>query len=450
VIRPEKTPRVSGRGTSPRSEAFSERAHRVIPGGAHTFSRGDDQFPVEAPRGFTRGKGARVWDIEGDEYVDWGMGINNVLVGHAEDVIDDAAVAALRCGQGFSRPSELEVSTAEDLIALFPGMEMAKFGKNGSDANTAAVRLARAVTGRSVVGYDATAPFLAIHDWFIGKTAMGAGIPDEIRRLTVPFEFNDIGSVERMFAEHGRALAAVVLEVCRDVRPVPGFLEALRRLCDAHGALLVFDEVVTGFRYALHGAYTLFGVVPDLLSVGKGIANGYSLSAILGKREYMERGGIRHGGERVFFLSTTNGPEQSALAAARATIAFYQRHDVIGHLARTGQQVIDGTAAAAARHGVDERVSASSDFGARPFLRFLGPEGAPSMEFRTLFIQEMARRGVFMPWVCPSFRHGALEMERTLEALDASCAVYARALDAGSVEKYLVGPAARPVFRRFN
>jgi glutamate-1-semialdehyde 2,1-aminomutase len=434
----------------PCSEAFSARAHAIVPGGAHTFSRGDDQFPAEAPRGFTRGKGARVWDVEGDEYVDWGMGINNVLIGHAEDVIDDAAVAALRQGQAFTRPTELELATAEELVALFPGMEMAKFGKNGSDANTAAVRLARAVTGRSVVGYDATAPFLAIHDWFIGKTAMGAGIPDEISRLTVPFQFNDVASVERMFAEHGRELAAVVLEVCREVRPAPGFLETLRRLCDAHGALLVFDEVVTGFRYALHGAYTLFGVTPDLLSVGKGVANGYSLSAILGKRDYMERGGIRHGGERVFFLSTTNGPEQSALAAARATIAFYRRHDVIGHLARVGQQVIDGVAAAAGRHGLDGRVSAASDFACRPLLRFLGPDGAPSMDYRTLFIQEMVRRGVFMPWVCPSFRHGPAEMERTLDAIDESCAVYARALDAGSVEKYLVGPAAKPVFRRFN
>jgi glutamate-1-semialdehyde 2,1-aminomutase len=359
-------------------------------------------------------------------------------------------VAALRRGQAFSRPTELEVAAAEDLVGLFPGMEMAKFGKNGSDANTAALRLARALTGRSVVGYDATAPFLAIHDWFIGKTPMGAGIPEEVRRLTVPFRFNDVASVDGMFATHGRDLAAVILEVCRDVRPAPGFLERLRRLCDVHGTLLVFDEVVTGFRYALHGAYTMFGVTPDLLAIGKGVANGYSLSAILGKREYMERGGIRHGGERVFFLSTTNGPEQSSLAAARATIAFYRRHDVIGHLARIGQQVIDAVAAAAARHGLDGRVSAASDFGCRPQLRFLGLDGTSAPEYRTLFIQEMVRRGVFMPWVCPSFRHGVAEIERTLEALDGACAVYARALDAGSVEKYLVGPAAKPVFRKFN
>src|ERR1051325_3875358 len=224
---------------------FTERAHRVIPGGAHTFSRGDDQFPAEGPAGFVRGKGARVWDIAGREFVDWGMGINNVLVGHAEDAIDDAAIAALRNGQAFSRPSPLEVDAAEALLTLFPGMDMVKFGKNGSDANTGAVRLARAITGRQLVAYDASAPFLAIHDWFIGKTVMNAGIPEAVHSLTVPFIYNDVASVERLFAEHPQRLAAVVLEVCRDARPAPGFLETLRRLCDAHGTLLVFDEIVT-------------------------------------------------------------------------------------------------------------------------------------------------------------------------------------------------------------
>src|SRR5437773_7360396 len=328
---------VKSRLELPQSDAqFSERAHRVIPGGAHTYSRGDDQFPVSAPHTFVSGKGGRVRALDGQEYVDWGMGINTVLIGHAEDVIDDAAVAALRQGQAFSRPSMLEVQAAEALVGLFPGMDMAKFGKNGSDANTAAVRLARAITGRALVAYDSTAPFLAIHDWFIGKTAMNAGIPEAVHSLTLPFVYNDTASVEKLFAEHGSRIAAVVMETCRDVRPAPGFLERVRELCTQAGALLVFDEIVTAFRYALHGVYSTFGVTPDLLSIGKGMANGYSLSALLGRREYMERGGIRHDRERVFFMSTTNGPEQSALAATLATVEFYRTHDVIAHLARAG------------------------------------------------------------------------------------------------------------------
>lgn len=433
-----------------RNADFSERAHRVIPGGSHTYSRGDDQFPVSVPHAFVSGKGGRVWALDGQEYVDWGMGINNVLLGHAEDVIDEAAIAAIRNGQAFSRPTLLEVEAAESLTGLFPGMDMAKFGKNGSDGNSAAIRLARAITGRDLIGYDATAPFLSIHDWFIGKTTVNAGVPAAIQKLSISFAFNDIPSVERMFADHPRAIAAVILEVCRETKPAPGFLETLRRLCDQQGTLLIFDEMVTGFRYALHGAHSLFGVVPDFMSVGKGVANGYALAAILGKREYMERGGIRHKHERVFFLSTTNGPEQSALAAGLAVMHFYRQHDVIGHLYRIGQQLIDGLGKAAAGHGIADYVSAASNFSCRPVLSFLGPDKQPAIEFRTLFIQEMARQHVFMPWICPCFRHGESEIAQTLEAFDGTCRVYAQALEAGSVERFLQGNAAKPVFRKFN
>ena len=443
--------KVQPRSEIPQSdEEFSERAHRVIPGGSHTYSRGDDQFPVSAPHAFVKGKGGRVWGLDGQEYVDWGMGINNVLIGHAEDAIDEAAIAAIRQGQAFSRPSILEVTAAERVTSLFPGLDMVKFGKNGSDGNSAAIRLARAITGRDLIGYDGTAPFLSIHDWFIGKTAVNAGVPEAVQHLSVAFAYNDVSSVERMFSEHPNKIAAVILEVCRDTKPAPGFLKTLRRLCDEQGTLLIFDEVVTGFRYALHGAHSLFGVVPDFMSIGKGMANGYSLAAILGRREYMERGGIRHGHERVFFLSTTNGPEQSALAATLAVVDFYRQKDVIGHLYRTGQRLIDGLAKAAANHGIADFISAASDFSCRPVLKFLGPGRSPSLEYRTLFLQEMAKGHVFIPWICPSFRHGESEVDQTLEVFDRACKVYAQALETGLVRRFLNGPAAKPVFRRFN
>lgn len=431
-------------------ELFSERAHRVIPGGAHTYSRGDDQFPRIAPRAFVRGKGARVWDLRGREYVDLGMGINNVLIGHAETEIDDAAIAAIRSGQAFSRPSPLEVEAAEAVVGLFPGMEMVKFAKNGSDANTAAVRLARAITGRSLVGYDAAAPFLSVHDWFIGTTRMSAGVPTLVSRLSVPFQFNDVESVERMFADHGTDLAAVVLEVCRDVRPQVGFLARLRALCDRYGALLVFDEVVTGFRYALSGAYSIFQVVPDLLSIGKAMANGYALAALLGPARHMERGGLRHAGERVFLLSTTNGPESSALAACAATVAFYRRNDVIGRLDEMGRRLMSGFNDAAAAAGVAQHLHLHGDFSCRPFLATLDRAAQPSAPLRTLFLQETMRRGVFMPWICPSYRFGEAELERTIAAVEAAAHVYAVALERGSVDGLLVGPSVRPVFRPSN
>jgi len=171
---------------------FTIRAQSVIPGGAHTYSKGVDLFPVNAPSAFLRGKGARVWTLEEKELVDWGMGINNVLLGHAEDPVDEAAIAALRFGQNFSRPSPLEVETAESLLELFPNMEMVKFAKNGSDANDAAIRLARAITGRPLIGFDCDAPFLSLHDWFIGNTVMNAGIPKSVSDLAKGFRYNDI------------------------------------------------------------------------------------------------------------------------------------------------------------------------------------------------------------------------------------------------------------------
>ena len=432
------------------SRPFSARAQAVIPGGAHTYSKGDDILPVNAPEAFVRGKGARVWDLTGREFVDWGMGINNVLIGHAEDVIDDAAVQALRQGQSFSRPTPLEVEAAEAVVALFPGMAMAKFAKNGSDANDAALRLARTVTGRDLVAYDADAPFLSIHDWFIGNTAMNAGIPEAAARLAVGFRFNDVASMEGLFGEHGSRLAAVILEPCRDVRPRPGFLERLRALCDAHGTVLVFDEMVTGFRYALGGAEALLGVRPDLRAIGKAMANGYALTALVGTRALMERGGLAHEAPRTFLLSTTNGAERSALAAGLATIGVYRDRDVVKHLYEVGGWLMRSLEETARRHGVERFVGAPSDFACRPVLKCLGPDGAPSPSFRTLFLQELLRAGVFMPWVCPSFRHGPSELAQTAEALERACGVYARAIEKGTADGFLEGRPVKAVFRRFN
>jgi glutamate-1-semialdehyde 2,1-aminomutase len=429
---------------------FNERASRVIPGGAHTYSKGRDQFPANAPQALVRGKGARVWDLDGREFVDWGMGINNVLIGHAEDSVDEAACTALRGGQNFSRPTLREVEAAEQLSALVDGAEMVKFAKNGSDANTAALRLARAITGRKRVLFDGAAPFLAIHDWFIGHTPVDAGVPDAERQLAHPFTFNDLASAKRLFAEHRSDVAAVILEPCRERRPAPGFLEGLRALCDQHGAVLIFDEIVTGFRYYLHGASRLFGVRPDLITLGKGMANGYAVAALAGGASLMARGGLDHTAERVFLLSTTNGAEQSGLAAQIATIDFYQRHDVIGQLSSTGRAAAAAIRNAAQSAGVSEFLKADGDFDCRPVIVCLDHDGLPSAQHRTLFHQELLKRGVFMPWICPSFRHGASELDQTAEACAAAARVYAQAIERRSVETLLEGSAVRPVMRRYN
>jgi glutamate-1-semialdehyde 2,1-aminomutase len=378
------------------------------------------------------------------------MGINNVLIGHAEPDIDDAACDALRGGQNFSRPTLREVEAAERLAATIDGAEMVKFAKNGSDANTAALRLARAVTGRRTVLFDGAAPFLAIHDWFIGHTPVDAGIPAEVARLAQPFVFNDVASVERAFAANEGDVAAVILEPCRERRPAPGFLERLRALCDEHGAVLIFDEIVTGFRYTRRGISELFGVRADLITLGKGMANGYAVAALAGRADIMRRGGLDHSEPRCFLLSTTNGAEQSGLAAAQATMVFYEQHDVIGQLDRTGRAAAAAINDAASSADVSAFLKAEGDFGCRPVIVCRDHEGRPSPAHRTLFLQEMIRGGVFMPWICPSFRHGASELDQTREACAAAAVVYARAIADRTVERLLDGPPVKPVMRRYN
>ncbi len=430
--------------------AFSERAHDVIPGGAHTYSKGDDLLPVNAPRGFVKGKGGRVVDLDGNEFVDWSMGIQNVLIGHAEDSIDDAVVGAIRNGQNFSRPTPLEVETAECLLALYPWADMVKFAKNGSDANTAAIRLARSVTGRNYVAYDGTAPFLAIHDWFIGTTPVNSGIPAEISDLSISFSYNDLDSVERVFANHPERIAALIMEVARESKPDRDFLKGVRNLCTENGAVLIFDEVVTGFRYHLSGAHALFGVQPDLMSVGKGLGNGYSVTALVGRRHLMERGGIRHSQERVFLMSTTNGAEQSALAAGLATIGFYRSNPVIERIWETGRALMDGINRITADFGIQGFLFAQSDFACRPVVHTLDSTRQPSAEYRTLFLQELIKKKVFMPWICPAFRHASKDLEQTFYAVNFACESYRTALEKKSVDGLLVGRPVKAVFRKWN
>jgi len=388
-----------------------------VPGGSHTYSKGDRNYPPTAPPFLVRGQAGHVWDASGRRYVDWSMGINNVLVGHAEPAIDDAAIAALRGGQAFGRPSDLEFTAASAVLSLFPHGEMIKFCKNGSDANNAAVRLARAVTGRQHIAFDGTAPFFSTADWFCGAQPRWAGTLDADRAFALTFRFNDVESVERVFAQ--RPLACVVLELCRTERPTPEFLEAITTLCRQHGTLLVVDEVVTGYRYGPHGAAALFGVEPDLFTLGKGIANGYSVAALAGKREYMKRGG-----EDVFLLSTTNGAERSGLAAAIATAAFYQAHDVCATLEVLGH-VLAGLVEASARRYHLAPISIRTDFDCRPRLRL--PDA-----WRETFHATLLEHGVLWPyaWCCPCYRRTADEMEQTRVAIDAACAAVAQLQEA--------------------
>lgn len=430
------------------AHTLQRRAHEIIPGGCHTYAKGDDQYPHDAPPFIARGKGSHVWDLDGNEFIEYGMGLRSVLLGHAFPAVIDAVQRELKNGSNFTRPSPLEVECAEALLACLPNMEMVKFAKNGSDVTTAAVKLARAYTGRDLVAICGDQPFFSTDDWFIGTTKMPGGIPDAIRQLTVKFRFNDADSLEALLISHPDQIACVFLEAETSIAPRPGFLQAVRTLCDQHGALLVLDETITGFRWDVGGAQRVYGIVPDLCTFGKAIANGFALAALAGSRRVMERGGLRHSEERVFLLSTTHGGETHSLAAATASMKVFQTEPVVETLYRQGQRLQSGFEAVARRHGVQEHLQL---FGRASNLVFAtkGLDRLPSQGFRALFMQELIRNGVLAPSFVVSYAHSDDDIDQTIEAVDSAAEVYARALDDG-FDAHLVGPPVKPVFRPLN
>lgn len=431
-----------------KSTQLNEKLHHLIPGGAHTYAKGDDQFPENLNPVLSHGKGCHVWDVDGNEYIEYGMGLRSVTLGHAYDRVNEAAYKQMQLGSNFGRPAAIEAECAEYFLDLVEGMDMVKFAKNGSDATSAAVKLARAYTGRDVVAICSDHPFFSIDDWFIGATKINAGIPKAIKDLTVAFRFNNIESVEQMFAQHPGKIACVILEAEKYSPPQDGFLHKLKEVCHANGAIMIIDEIITGFRYHLGGAQAIHGVVPDLTTFGKAMGNGYSIAALAGKRELMELGGLHHDKERVFLLSTTFGAEYPSLAAALETMKIYKEEDVIATLNQQGQRLADGITQSVTEHDLDDYFGVMG----RPsclvyYTRDL--EGNPSQPFRTLFLQEMVKNGLIMPSLIVSYSHTDADIDRTVETIHEALFTYKKALNEG-VDKYLVGRPVQPVYRKQN
>lgn len=431
------------------SNRLRRRAHEIIPGGCHTAAKGDDQFPQLSPGFIARGKGCHAWDVDGNEYIEYGMGLRAVTLGHAFPAVVEAAARELANGTNFTRAAPIEIECAETLLGMIEGAEMAKFCKDGSDATSGAVRLARAYTGRDLVAICGDHPFFSVEDWFIGTTAINAGIPQAIQDLTLKFRYNDIQSVKDLFAAHPGKIACLILEPARIDDPVDGFLHEVQRLCREHGALLIFDEMICGFRWHNGGGQKVYGVVPDLSCFGKAMANGFSVSALVGKREYMRLGGLDHNDKpRVFLLSTTHGAETHALAAAIATMKIYQSEPVVETLHRQGRALKQGLDQAIARHGLQNFIQIIG----RPCCLFFTSKdgnGRPSQSMRTLLLQEVIKRGVISPSLVISYSHSDTDVARTVEAFDGAFAIYGRALADGA-ERYLVGRPSDTVYRAYN
>ena len=432
-----------------KNKIYSERARKLIPGGAHTYSKGDDQFPNNAPKIIERGKGSKLWDVDGNKYQDLAMSLGTVTLGHAYEPVLEAVRAELNKGVNFCRPAMIEGELAELLVDTIPSAEMVKFGKNGSDAVTAAVKLARAYTGREYIARCESDPFNSIHDWFIGSTVINRGVPECVRDLTLKFKYNDLESCKALFDRYPSGIACFIFEPISFESPEEGFLEKLKQLCEDNGALLIFDEVVSGFRFAVGGAQEVTGVVPHLSAFGKAMANGFSVSALVGQTEFMRLGGIEHDEERLFLLSTTHGGETHSLAAAIATIKEIREKNIINHFEWVGNYLQEGVRNITKELGVEQMIKPFG-YSVKPGFAFFDINGEPSSASRTLFLQETCARRLLMPYVVPCYSHSKSDLDFSLECIRNAVQVMKDAAEGPGMEAVLDCPEIKPVFRKYN
>jgi glutamate-1-semialdehyde 2,1-aminomutase len=425
--------------TFKKSESFLERAQRVIPLGSQTFSKSRTQYPLGvSPFFILRAEGSRVWDLDGNEYIDFVSGLASVTLGYNDPDVTSAVRKQLDdSGVIFSLPHPLEAEVAELICEMVPCAQMVRFGKNGSDATAGAVRVARAFTGRdriAVCGYHGW------QDWYIGSTARNQGVPKAVSELTHAFPFNDLAVLTELFNKYQGEFAAVVIEPMNVLHPQAGFLEGVKELAHKHGALLVFDETITGFRYSNGGAQEYFGVIPDLATFGKGLANGYPVSAVTGRADVMKMM------EEIFF-SFTFGGEALSLAAAKATLTKLKNEPVTKTLAERGMLLMKELAALIVRHRLQD-IFATSGHPSWSFLTIKDARGATSFQIKTLWMQEMHQRG----FLCVgshnlSWAHSDADIQALIGAYDEVLPMIGRILDEGRLLKVLRCEPLVPLFK---
>lgn len=431
------------------STHYAEKLLELVPGGAHTYSKGSDQFPSNAPNAIISGKGCKLQGLDGIEYTDFAMSLGSVLLGHAYEPVLEAVRTELANGSNFCRPSIIEGELAEVICDIIPGAEMVKFGKHGSDVVTAAIKLSRAYTGRKYVARCTADPFNAVHDWFIGSTVMDAGIPEEIKNLTLKFHYNDIASCKALIEQYKDEIACFILEPISFTEPENGFLHELRELCTNNGIVLIFDEVVSGFRFDLGGAQVIAGVQPDLSAFGKAMANGFSISALVGKKAIMELAGIDHDKERVFVLSSTHGGETHCFAAALACIREIQENNLIEYFWNIGGKIKSGIMEAAHTVGASAYVKVGG-YDVKPAITITDNHGNPSAVVRTFFLQEMVKRRILIPYIVPNFSHKNSHVSELREACEEIFSMIAELGDENSIKACVEGDIIKPVFRKYN
>ncbi len=430
------------------SDNYRSKIHQLIPGGAHTYSKGDDQFPELSPAAISYGKHAHVWDLDGNKFLDCSMGLTSVSLGHAYEPVLEAVRKELEKGVNFQRPSYIELEMAEKFLSLVPCHDMIKFAKNGSIVTTAAVKLARAYTRRKLIAFPYDHPFYSYDDWFIGKTVCNKGVPDEISALSVTYKADDLNSLKALFERFPNQIAGVISEP-EKAAPLPeNYLRDAIAFVQSQGAIYILDEMITGFKTDFPGSIKKYNVKPDIATWGKGIANGFSFSAMTGTKEIMGLGGIlAEGEEKVFLTSTTHGGETHAIAAGLATIAEFEMKGVLKHNQAIGAYLIRECKAIIESKQLGEHIKIVGD-NWMPIFTFTDNQGKPSDGLRTLALQEMIKRGVlFQGAFVPCFTHTMADIDFLSEAFSETLDIYKKALTEG-YEKFLIGKPTRPVFRK--
>lgn len=448
------------------TEDYSKQLHKLIPGGSHTYSRGDDQFPYNAPSILEKGEGAYLYDPKGNKYLDYGMGLRSVNIGYGNKEVSDACYNEILKGNNLTRASCTELEAAKLFVDLIPSVDMVKFAKHGSTVTTAAIKLARAYTDKKYIAVPYEQPFFSFDDWFIGSTKLTKGTLKETSDFTLKFNYNDISSLEKLFKKYEGQIAGVILEPATTLSPCGNhckdkiicntcpnnkgnFLHKVQNLCKNNNAVFILDEMITGFRWHIQGAQTYYNIQPDLCTFGKAMANGQAVAALGGKSDIMKLGGIlEEGKERVFLTSTTHGAEMSALGAFIKTVEIMKRDNVIQHYWDYGSKLVQGINQIALDLGI-EKFFFMEGYSCSPNYVTKDKEGIVSLAFRTLFAQCMLDKKILMPYIAVSYAHQQKELEITLSAVEYSLRIYKDALDFG-LEKYLKSKIIKPVFRKYN
>ena len=429
-----------------------ERARRIIPGGTQLLSKRPEMFlPEQWPAYYNRAEGARVWDLDGREYLDCTIfGVGSTVLGFADPDVNEAVVKAVRAGSMTTLNCPEEVELAELLVDLHPWSDMARFARGGGEVVALAVRVARAATRRDVVAFCG---YHGWHDWYLAANLSGdgnldghllpglspLGVPRGLRDSMVPFQYNDIEALRSIVETHGDRLAAIIMEPTRGVGPKEGFLEGVRQLADESGAVLIFDEITSGWRVNSGGIHLTLGVDPDMAVFAKALGNGYPISAVIGKRDIMQAA-------QGTFISSTFFTERVGPTAALATIRKHIDRDVPSHLKEVGSRVQEGWRSAADAADLSIRTT-----GVLP-LSTLGFEVSDPVASTTLFIQEMLDRGILASTqFYASYAHQPADVDRYVEGVHEAFRVVADAeASEGGATARLRGPVKHTGFKRLT